>query len=71
MGISYVVMVQLKLTLGKCLKDDQGPILKVVLGDLLRDLPGEKEGTKGMKIRIVREKKSNPASEKGRIKRTR
>ena len=45
-------------------------MLKVVLEDLLEDLPSEREGTKGMKIETVSEKKNSPASEKARIKRT-
>ena len=45
-------------------------MLKVVLQDLLEDLPSEKEGTKGMKIETVSGKKNSPASEKARIKRT-
>ena len=45
-------------------------MLKVVLEDLLEDLPGEREGTKGMKIEIVSGKKNSSASEKARIKRT-
>ena len=45
-------------------------MLKVVLEDLLNDLPSEREGTKGMKIETIRGKKNSPASEKARIKRT-
>ena len=45
-------------------------MIKVVLEDLLKDLPGEREGTKGMKIEIVSGKKNSLASEKDRIKRT-
>ena len=45
-------------------------MLKVVLEDLLNDLPSEREGTKGMKIETIRGKKNSPASEKTRIKRT-
>ena len=55
---------------GKYLKDGQGVMLKVVLEDLLEDLPSEREGTKGMKIETVSGKKNSPASEKARIKRT-
>ena len=45
-------------------------MLKVLLGGLLEDLPSESRGTKDMKIRIVSERKNNPALEKGRIKHT-
>ena len=33
MGISYVAVVLLRLAQGKCPKDSQGVMLKVVLGD--------------------------------------
>ena len=46
-------------------------MLKVVLEDLLGDLPSEREDIKGVKIEIISGKKSNLALEKGRIKRTR
>ena len=61
-------MVRPRLTPEKCLKDVQGVMLKVPLGCLLRDLLGESEGTKGMKIRIESKRKNDPTSEKGRIK---
>ena len=62
--------VSTKTRAGKCLKNGQEVMLKVVLEDLLEDLPGEREGTKGMKIEIVSGKKNSSASEKARIKRT-
>ena len=61
MGISYIAVVLLRLAQGKCSKDSQGVMLKVVLGDLLGNLPGEKEGKRGMKIGSISGKKSNPA----------
>ena len=67
MGISYKVAVRSKLMPGKCLKNVQGVMLKVALGGLLGDLPGEKRGT-GVKIGIVSERKNDSASKKGRIK---
>ena len=69
-GISFVAVVQPRLTQGKCLKDDWGVMLRVVLGDLLKDLPSEKEGTKSIKIGIVSEKKISLVLKKGRIKLT-
>ena len=42
----------------------------MVLGDLLGNLPGEKEGTKIMKIGIVSRKKIGLVLKKGRIKLT-
>ena len=69
-GISYIAMVQSRLTQGKCLKDGRGVMLRVVLGDLLGNLPGEKEGTKIMKIGIVSRKKIGLVLKKGRIKLT-
>ena len=42
-------------------------MLKVALGGLLGDLPGEKEGRKDVKIRSIR-RKDSLASEKGRFK---
>ena len=69
-GISYIVVVQSRLTQGKCLKDGRGVTLRVVLGDLLGNLPGEKEGTKIMKIGIVSRKKIGLVLKKGRIKLT-
>ena len=70
-GISYKFVVRPRLTPKKCLKDVQGVMLKVLLGGLLEDLPGESRGTKDMKIGIVSERKNNLALEKGRIKHTR
>ena len=70
-GISYKAVVRSKLTPGKCLKDVQGVMLKVTIGGLLRDLPSEREGTRGVKIGIVSERKNDPTSEKGCIKHTR
>ena len=70
-GISYVAMVLLRLTQGKCLKGGQGVMLKAVLGDLLGDLLCEKEGKRGVKIGNMSRRKSIPALEKGRIKLTR
>ena len=64
------VVDQPRLTLGKCLKDVQGVMLKMALEGLLRDLPGERGGTKGVKIGIISERKNDPALEKGRIKHT-
>ena len=55
---------------GKCLKDGQGVKLKVVLGDLLRDLLGEKEGKRGVKIGSMSKRKSSSTLEKGCIKLT-
>ena len=46
-------------------------MLKVVLEDLLGDLPSEREDIKGVKIEIISGKKSSLALEKGRIKRAR
>ena len=69
-GISYKVVVRPRLTPKKCLKDVQGVMLKVLLGGLLEDLPGESRGTKYMKIGIVSERKNNPALKKGHIKHT-
>ena len=43
-------------------------MLKVVLEDLLGNLPSEREGIKGVKTEIMSGKRSNPTSEKGRIK---
>ena len=45
-------------------------MLKVALGDLLRDPPGGKEGRRDVKIRSMR-RKGSLALEKGRFKRTR
>ena len=45
-------------------------MLKVALGDLLRDPPGGKEGRRDVKIGSMR-RKDNLALEKGRFKRTR
>ena len=69
-GISYIAMVQSRLTQGKCLKDGRGVMLRVVLGDFLKDLPSEKEGTKSIKIGIVSGKKISLVLKKGRIKLT-
>ena len=44
--------------------------MKVALRGLLGDLPGEREGTKGLKIGIVSKRKKDPASYKGCIKHT-
>ena len=46
-------------------------MLKVILGDLLRDPFGEKKGKKGVKIGSMSKRKSSLALEKGRIKHTR
>ena len=70
MVISYKVVVRSRLTPGKCLKDVHGVMLKVPLGDLLRDLLGESEGIKDVKIGIVGKRKNDTTSENGRIKRT-
>ena len=64
-------MVRPRLTPEKCLKDVQGVMLKVAPRDLLGDLPSEREGTRGVKIGIVSERKNDPTSEKGCIKHTR
>ena len=45
-------------------------MLKVVLGDLLKDLVDEKEDKIGVKIRSKSRRKSSPALGKGRIKLT-
>ena len=45
-------------------------MLKVILGDLLEDLLGEKEGKRGVKIGSMSRRKNSPALEKGRIKLT-
>ena len=52
------------------MRGGQGVMLKVVLGDLLRDLLGEKESRRGAKIGSISRRKSNLALEKGRFKRT-
>ena len=69
-GISYVAVVLLRLTWGKCLKGGQGITLRAVLGDLPCDLLGEKEGKRGVKIRSMSRRKSSPTLEKGRIRPT-
>ena len=69
-GISYVVVVLSRLTRGKCLKVGRGVMLKVVLGDPLGDLLGEKEGKRGMKIGSMSRRNSSLALKKGRIKHT-
>ena len=43
-------------------------MLKVILGDLLGDLPCESRGTKGVKIGMTSKRKNDPTSEKGHIK---
>ena len=70
-GISYETVVRPRLMLGKCLRVVQGVMLKVAPRGLLRDLPSEREGTRGVKIGIVSERKNDPTSEKGCIKHTR
>ena len=70
MGIFYVAVVRLRLAWEKCLKVIQGVMLKVVLGDLLKDPLGRREGRRGVKIGSMSRRKSSPASEKGRIKHT-
>ena len=63
MGISYKAMVQPRLTSRKCLKDVQGVMLKVALGDLLGDPSGRNEGRRDAKIGTMR--KGNLALAKG------
>ena len=46
-------------------------MLKVILGDLLRDPFGEKKGKRGVKIGSMSSRKSSLALEKGHIKHTR
>ena len=55
--------------MGKCLEDYLGAMLKVALGDLLRDPPGGKEGRSDAKIGSMRSKGS-PNSERCHFKRT-
>ena len=69
--ISYKVVARPRLTPGKCLKDIQGVMLKVLLGGLLGDLPGGSGGTKGVKTGTVSERKNGPALEKGCTRHTR
>ena len=56
---------------GRCLKDGQGVMLKAVLGDLLEDLLGKKEGKRDAKIGSMSRRKGSLALEKGHFKRTR
>ena len=53
--------------IGKCLEDNLGAMQKVALGDLLRDLPGEKGGRSDAKIGSIRSKGSLD-SERGHFK---
>ena len=69
-GISYVAVVLRRLVRGKCLKLNQGVMLKVVLEDLFGDPLGRKEGRRGAKIGSMNRRKSSLALEKGRFKRT-
>ena len=69
-GISYKAVVWPRPTLGRCPRDGQKVLLKVVKWDHLRDPHGESKGKKGMKTGSMNTGKNNPALEKGHTKRT-